>query len=143
MRKAFFGTYADDSCEYVLHADVEKRVQAGEKVVSATFVTPYPPGFPVLVPGQVVTMDVLEFMASLDTPEVHGYEAEVGYRVYRPRALPGADAPTLSGGRAVSSSDSDADDSGSEDVVAAVADSAPRASRSRSRAGAKTNGDSK
>jgi arginine decarboxylase len=97
MRKAFFGTYADDSCEYVLQADVEERVRAGEKLVSATFVTPYPPGFPVLVPGQVVTADVLEFMASLDTPEVHGYDPAVGYRLYRSGALPGTDFPTLSG----------------------------------------------
>jgi hypothetical protein len=28
-------------------------MESGESVVSATFVTPYPPGFPVLVPGQV------------------------------------------------------------------------------------------
>jgi hypothetical protein len=42
----------------------------GEQVVSATFVTPYSPGFPGLVPGQCFTDEILEFVSSLDTPEV-------------------------------------------------------------------------
>jgi arginine decarboxylase len=50
-------------------------------------VTPYPPGFPVLVPGQVFSKQILSFMRSLDTPEIHGYRAESGYRVYVEKAL--------------------------------------------------------
>jgi hypothetical protein len=50
-------------------------------------VTPYPPGFPVLVPGQVFSKQILSFMRSLDTPEIHGYRAESGYRVYIDKAL--------------------------------------------------------
>jgi arginine decarboxylase len=46
-------------------------------------VTPYPPGFPVLVPGQIVTAEVLDFMAALDTREIHGYDAARGYRLIR------------------------------------------------------------
>ena len=45
-------------------------------MVSATFVTPYPPGFPVLVPGQVFSNEILSFMRSLDTPEIHGYQPD-------------------------------------------------------------------
>jgi len=56
-------------------------------MVSATFVTPYPPGFPVLVPGQLFSPEILEFMRSLDTPEVHGYVPQAGYRVYTSKAL--------------------------------------------------------
>jgi arginine decarboxylase len=56
-------------------------------LVSATFVTPYPPGFPVLVPGQLFSQEILEFMRSLDTPEVHGYDPQAGYRVYTGKAL--------------------------------------------------------
>jgi arginine decarboxylase len=55
--------------------------------VSATFVTPYPPGFPVLVPGQVVSREILQFMRDLDTPEIHGYLPEFGYRVYTEKAI--------------------------------------------------------
>jgi arginine decarboxylase len=29
----------------------------------------------------------LSFMRSLDTPEIHGYEAKLGYRVYTSKAL--------------------------------------------------------
>jgi len=57
------------------------------KVVSTNYVTPYPPGFPVLVPGQVFSPQILAFMRSLDTPEVHGYRADLGYRVYVDKAL--------------------------------------------------------
>jgi arginine decarboxylase len=55
--------------------------------VSTTYVTPYPPGFPVLVPGQVFSQQILSFMRSLDTPEIHGYRADCGYRVYVGKAL--------------------------------------------------------
>ena len=41
------------------------------------FVTPYPPGFPLLVPGQVVTSDILGLMSVLDSG-IHGYLPEFG-----------------------------------------------------------------
>ena len=62
-------------------------MENGDLVVSTTYVTPYPPGFPVLVPGQVFSPQILAFMRSLDTPEVHGYRADLGYRVYVDKAL--------------------------------------------------------
>jgi arginine decarboxylase len=51
------------------------------------FVTPYPPGFPVLVPGQVISAEVIEFMQALDTREIHGYRPDTGYRVFTEAAL--------------------------------------------------------
>jgi arginine decarboxylase len=39
------------------------------------------------VPGQVFSRQILSFMRSLDTPEVHGYRPELGYRVYVDKAL--------------------------------------------------------
>ena len=56
-------------------------------MVSATFVTPYPPGFPVLVPGQVVSRQILQFIRLLDTKEIHGYKPNYGYRVYTEKAI--------------------------------------------------------
>jgi arginine decarboxylase len=41
----------------------------------------------VLVPGQLFSPQILEFMHSLDTPEVHGYDPHAGYRVYTSKAL--------------------------------------------------------
>jgi arginine decarboxylase len=87
VRRAFYLAYNDSYCEYLTPDEVEQRVQNGEQVVSTTYVTPYPPGFPVLVPGQVFSKQILSFMRSLDTPEIHGYRAEAGYRVYMDKAL--------------------------------------------------------
>jgi arginine decarboxylase len=87
MRRAFFLAYNDDLCEYLVPNGVTQRLEAGEQVVSATFVTPYPPGFPVLVPGQLFSREILSYMSSLDTKEVHGYRAHLGYRVFTEKAL--------------------------------------------------------
>jgi arginine decarboxylase len=87
VRRAFYLSYNDSYCEYLKPEEVEQRVANGEQVVSTTYVTPYPPGYPVLVPGQVFSQEILAFMRSLDTPEIHGYRADLGYRVYVDKAL--------------------------------------------------------
>ena len=81
LRSAYYAGLRQKSVEYVLPHELRRRVDAGETPVSAGFVTPYPPGFPVLVPGQVITAEVLDFMSALDTREIHGYDARLGYRV--------------------------------------------------------------
>ncbi|WP_293695849.1 beta-eliminating lyase-related protein [uncultured Agrococcus sp.] len=88
MRSAFFEGQRWDAVEYVLPPQLRERVAAGERVVSAGFITPYPPGFPVLVPGQVITSDLLAFMRELDTREIHGYDTRRGYRVLKSEAPP-------------------------------------------------------
>ena len=87
VRRAFFLAYDDSLCEYLMPAEVMEKLDAGRDVVSATFVTPYPPGFPVLVPGQVFSRQILSYMNSLDTSEVHGMRPDRGYRVYIDKAL--------------------------------------------------------
>lgn len=89
LRAAFFLAYDDEACDYLdLHDDtVEHRIDDGRQVVSATFVTPYPPGFPILVPGQVVSKQILQFMRALDVSEIHGYRSELGLRVFTEEAL--------------------------------------------------------
>jgi arginine decarboxylase len=82
LRAAYFETYKEGATEYVEPAELAARVEAGQEVVSAGFVTPYPPGFPILVPGQVITGNALAFMAALDTREVHGFDPGLGYRVF-------------------------------------------------------------
>jgi len=87
VRRAFFLAYDDSLCEYLMPDEVMEKLDAGQDVVSATFVTPYPPGFPVLVPGQVFSRQILSYMNSLDTSEVHGMRPDRGYRVYIDKAL--------------------------------------------------------
>lgn len=79
--------YDEQTCEYVTPDEAWERVMQGREVVSATFVTPYPPGFPVLVPGQLFSREILEFMRALDTKEIHGFVDEIGYRVFTGEAL--------------------------------------------------------
>jgi arginine decarboxylase len=87
VRRAFYLSYDDANCEYLTGSQIYERMEAGVDVVSATFVTPYPPGFPVLVPGQLFSRQVLDFMRDLDTPEIHGYEPNFGYHVYTEKAI--------------------------------------------------------
>ena len=81
LRTAYYAGLRRQNIEHVLPHELRRRVENGEQPVSAGFVTPYPPGFPVLVPGQVITVEVLDFMSALDTREIHGYDARQGYRV--------------------------------------------------------------
>jgi len=87
IRTAYFLAGDEDHCEYLRLAALDQALEAGRQVVSAKFVIPYPPGFPLLVPGQVVTVEVAEFMRKLDVKEIHGYDADLGLRVFRPGVL--------------------------------------------------------
>jgi arginine decarboxylase len=87
IREAFFLSYREGLCEYLTSEQAREAMEAGRELVSATFVIPYPPGFPILVPGQVLSSDILAFMERLDTREVHGYLAGFGYRVFTEAAL--------------------------------------------------------
>ena len=51
------------------------------------FIIPYPPGFPILVPGQIVTKEILEFLIKLDVKEIHGFDAALGLRVFTQELL--------------------------------------------------------
>ncbi|WP_246737500.1 decarboxylase [Nordella sp. HKS 07] len=89
MRTAFFMAYDESSCEYVpLNSpEINKRLEKGPDLVSANFVIPYPPGFPIMVPGQVLTQDAIGFMRKLDVKEIHGYESAKGLKLIRPDKL--------------------------------------------------------
>ena len=58
--------------------EIDERLKNGPELVSANFVIPYPPGFPIMVPGQVITAETIDFMRKLDVKEIHGYEAARG-----------------------------------------------------------------
>jgi arginine decarboxylase len=88
MRGAFFLAYDDQAYEHLaLEGAVDAALASGRDVVSACFVTPYPPGFPVLVPGQVITQEILRFLQAVDVKEIHGYEPTHGLRVFREDVL--------------------------------------------------------
>ena len=94
MRSAYFLNYGSGVRDYVPLDDAKRRIGVGEMLVSSNFVVPYPPGFPVLVPGQVVSAEIVEFMQKLDVDEVHGYRAALGLSVFTEAALASAGAAT-------------------------------------------------
>ena len=89
IRSAFFYAYDDENCEYMTIDEdtIGKAMKSGRELVSASFVTPYPPGFPVLMPGQVVSEAILAFIRALDVKEIHGYEPEIGLQLFTEEAL--------------------------------------------------------
>ncbi|MBT8458433.1 MAG: aminotransferase class I/II-fold pyridoxal phosphate-dependent enzyme [Boseongicola sp.] len=88
IRTAFFLAYNEDNCDYLdLDDALMARLEAGEELVSASFIIPYPPGFPILVPGQVISREILSFMRALDVSEIHGYRPDLGLRVFTSAAL--------------------------------------------------------
>jgi len=89
MREAFYLAYDAAALEYVKlnGKDVDERLKNGPDMVSAKFVIPYPPGFPIMVPGQVITQETITFMRKLDVKEIHGYNASLGLELLSPKAL--------------------------------------------------------
>ena len=89
IRSAFFLAYDEENCEYMTidEDNIGKAMKSGRELVSASFVTPYPPGFPVLVPGQVISEQILAFIRALDVKEIHGYEPEIGLQLFTEEAL--------------------------------------------------------
>ena len=89
VREAFYMAYDHDGCEHVklFSAEADRRAKSGPPLVSASFVIPYPPGFPIMVPGQVIKRDAIEFMRKLDVKEIHGYDKDLGLKLIAPSAL--------------------------------------------------------
>lgn len=85
IRTAFFKSWSPENSEYIglFSEECDRRLQEGPPMVSAKLVIPYPPGFPILVPGQVVSKEIISFMRKLDVKEVHGYEASRGLQLLK------------------------------------------------------------
>jgi arginine decarboxylase len=89
IRTAYFLAYDQENCEYLSLEDgsLDAEMAKGREIVSSTFIIPYPPGFPILVPGQVLSIEILKYMRALDVKEIHGYRPELGLRVFTEKAL--------------------------------------------------------
>jgi arginine decarboxylase len=83
IRAGFYAAYDTAHCEHIRLADpeIDRRLEEGPDLVSANFVIPYPPGFPIMVPGQVITRETIDFMRKLDVKEIHGYDAAEGLKL--------------------------------------------------------------
>lgn len=86
MRSAYFLAYQERNCDFIPLGECLAAMETRE-LVSASFVIPYPPGFPVLVPGQVVSEGILKFLLALDVKEIHGYRPALGLKVFTAAVL--------------------------------------------------------
>jgi len=95
VRSAFFSAYREQQCEHLklFSPEIDKRLKEGPELVSANFVIPYPPGFPIMVPGQVIDAQTIEFMRKLDVKEIHGFSATLGLKLLNPASLQSAKTP--------------------------------------------------
>lgn len=87
LRDAYFLAYDETNYEYIPLKECLPSMKNGKELVASSFVIPYPPGFPVLVPGQVVSTEIIEFLLALDVSEIHGYRADLGLRVFNKKVL--------------------------------------------------------
>lgn len=88
IRSAYFmGNNAAHVAHVPLTNEILAEVKAGRVLVSASFVTPYPPGFPVIVPGQIITAEILHFFQNIRVREIHGLSFAQGFKVFRDEYL--------------------------------------------------------
>ena len=57
------------------------KAESGSSWISAGFITPYPPGFPLFIPGQVIQYQGLLQLYSLLGSEVHGLNPDQGLKI--------------------------------------------------------------
>ncbi len=93
VRRAYFDAQDESRIEYLkLGGPIREAMDSGREVVAASYVTPYPPGFPILVPGQVISTEILAFLRATDVKEIHGYKPQYGLRVFTEQGLRAAGA---------------------------------------------------
>lgn len=87
IREAFFLAYNEENYEYIPMEECLPSMENDRILVASSFIIPYPPGFPVLVPGQVVSKEIIRFLTALDVSEIHGYRADLGLRIFKDSVL--------------------------------------------------------
>ena len=88
LRSAYFLGLDERNIEYLkLQGEVDEALVSGRSLVSSTFITPTPPSYPILVPGQVISEAIINLIKQLDYKEIHGYRAELGLPVFTQETL--------------------------------------------------------
>lgn len=87
MREPFYLSYDEENVEYFSLDEAIKRVRQGHVLVGSSFIIPYPPGFPIAVPGQILSEAIIEFMIKIDVKEIHGFDVKLGLRCFKQSLL--------------------------------------------------------
>ena len=99
IREAYYLAYDADNCEHLRLDDPRARPQAGRRRAGGGCELRHSlsPGFPVIVPGQVVTPEIIAFMRALDVTEIHGYDPCTASSSSGPRFWPARPEPRMAG----------------------------------------------
>lgn len=83
LRQAYYDAYDHDQIDYLLLTTENMELaKSGRSWVSASFVTPYPPGFPLLVPGQMIDYPALMYLSCIVDEEIHGFHKARGLKIF-------------------------------------------------------------
>lgn len=84
IREAYYESLdAQNVMYHALDETLLEKVQNRHRIISAGYVTPYPPGFPVLLPGQEITVDILDYLLKLNSQELHGINERYEIKVFK------------------------------------------------------------
>lgn len=83
MREAFFEGYESENIEYFTIEELGAVIDSGRQPVGATFIVPVPPGYPLIAPGQLVTMETITFLKALNPGEILGLDPDLGVRIFK------------------------------------------------------------
>jgi arginine decarboxylase len=61
---------------------------AAELIVSANFITPYPPGYPIAIPGEILDGNRLLALTKFEHGEIHGVTSNGGRKTIQVYLLP-------------------------------------------------------
>lgn len=87
VREPFYLSYDEEHVEYFTLDEAIARIREGNMLVGSTFIIPYPPGFPIAVPGQILSEAIVEYMIKIDVKEIHGFDAHLGLRCFKDSLL--------------------------------------------------------
>ncbi|KAL8426701.1 hypothetical protein ACSSS7_008042 [Eimeria intestinalis] len=87
VREPFYLSYDEENVEYFTLTEAKELIQKNNILVGSTFIIPYPPGFPIAVPGQILSEAIVDFMIKIDVKEIHGYDSKLGLRCFKSSLL--------------------------------------------------------
>ena len=83
LRDAYYAGLDKNNITYTpITTELMQQADSDTPLVSAGFITPYPPGFPIIVPGQLINIGTLKYLQNIQIKEIHGYHADQGLKTF-------------------------------------------------------------
>jgi len=83
IREAYYRARDLGLTSYVMPTEkMAELIESGKIYVSAGIVTPYPPGYPILLPGQIISAKIIRYLLLVINFEIHGFDRVLGLIVF-------------------------------------------------------------